>query len=221
MNVSRLRLIFQITCFIILVYGGLLSVNLGNHLPTFACPYVHTRGGGCFLMSLQRMLELPFGNYSGYWGLRIGMAFLTFFILFVIFNKAWCGWVCPMGFVQDLITILRKRLNIRKSVFSWNLHDRLKIVKYGFLGLMITLPIGIGNRFCKGECGVHPDLYNPFCQICPAKPLMPMFSGNFSYIGINFSNYVTIIMTSVSMIVLGIFLVGAFYKERFFVLIAP
>lgn len=141
---------------------------------------------------------------------------MTFLILFIIFNKAWCGWVCPMGLVQDLIDMLRKGLNIRDASFSWNLHDRLKIIKYGFLGLMTALPIGVGNPFCYGQCGVHPDLYSPFCQICPAKPLMPMFSGNFSHIGINFSNYVTIIMTSFSMIVLGIFLVGSFFKERFF-----
>ena len=222
MKISRLRLVIQIISFILLVYGGLFAIDLGNNLPTFACPYIgESRGGGCFLMPLQRLLELPFINYAGYWGAKIGIAFLVFFLLFILFSKSWCGWVCPLGFIQDLITMLRKALNIRNSMFTWNLHDRLKVVKYGFLGLMTAIPIGIGNPFCKGQCGVHPDLYLPFCQICPAKPLMPMFSGNFSNIGINSSNYVTVIMSSLSMIILGIFLVGSFFKERFFCSYCP
>ncbi len=172
-------------------------------------------------MPLQRLLELPFESYAGYWGLNIAIAFLIFFGLFILFNKAWCGWVCPLGLIQDLITMLRKQLNIRKTIFSWNLHDRLKLIKYGFLGLMTLLPIGIGNPICNGQCRVSPDLYLPFCQICPAKPLMPMFSGDFSHIGINFTNCSTIIMSSLSMIVLGIFLVGSFFKERFFCSFCP
>ncbi|MHC4269281.1 MAG: 4Fe-4S binding protein [Planctomycetota bacterium] len=221
MKISKLRLTIQVSSFLLLVYGGFCAVSLGNYLPTFACPFVGSRGGGCFLMPLQRMLELPFGNYPGYWGFKFGVAFLTFFFLFILFNKSWCGWVCPLGFVQDLLTMLRKSLNIRGASFSWNLRDRLKIVKYGFLGLLVLIPIGIGNSFCGGRCQIHPDLHYPFCQICPAKPLMPMFSGNFSHIGINFSNSVTVIMTSLSMIILGIFLVGSFFKERFFCSYCP
>ncbi len=222
MNVSRLRLIIQIISFVILVYGGLFAVNLGNNLPAFVCPYGgSTRGAGCFLMPLQRLLELPFKDYWGYWGVNVGIAFVIFLGWFAVFHKSWCGWVCPLGLIQDLITMIRKTFNIREALFSYNLHDRLKIVKYGFLGLMSAIPMGIGNRFCNGKCGAHPDLYLPFCQICPAKVLMPMFSGNFSHIGINFSNSVTIIMSSLSMIVLGVFLVGSFFKERFFCSYCP
>ena len=89
------------------------------------------------------------------------------------------------------------------------------MVKYILLSLCIVIPLSIANF------GLHPDWTLPFCQICPAKPLLPMFSGNFSHFSIDFTNATTLAFTLTSMMIVGGLLVGMFFKERFFCMFCP
>ncbi len=218
MKIYRLRSLVQYISFLLLTYGGYLGLRLGHFFPCFSCPYVHGCPGHCYLMALQRSqwgFELSVKHFASVWGLRALGMFLGFFILTVVLYKAWCGWICPFGTLQDWITSLRKKLSIRESQFSWKLRDRLKPVKYVLLALLIIIPVLIANA------GLHRDFGLPFCQICPAKPLMSLFEGNLKNLAIDITNPITTIMTLLSVVFAGGFLVGMFFKDRFFCIFCP
>lgn len=218
MKISRLRFSVQSAGFLLLTYGGRLGIRLGHSLPCFACPYVGGCSGHCYLMALQGSkwgFQMKLSEMFSYWGVRALGAFALFFLLTLMFSKTWCGWICPFGTLQDWITMLRKKLGIRESRLSWNTRDKLKPVKYVLLAMLVVIPFLIANT------GLHPDLELFFCQICPAKILMPVFEGNFRYFSVDTANIVTTAMTVISLSLTAFLLTGIFFKDRFFCIFCP
>jgi ferredoxin-type protein NapH len=218
MKVSRLRFGVQIVSFGMLTYGGSFGLRLGHFLPCFSCPYVHGCAGNCYIMALQNStwgFELAFEQYIGVWGLRVFLTLLGFVALAMVLGKTWCGWVCPFGTLQDWVAACRKSFRVRESHFSWNLRNSLKPVKYFLLVLLIIIPVLIANA------GLHEDFKLPFCQICPAKPVMPLFEANTENLAVDFSNAVTTAMSLIALTLAGSILAGMVFKDRFFCLFCP
>ena len=218
MAVKALRLLTQHSMFLLLTYGGRVGISLGNALPCFSCPYVSGCGGYCYLMALQ----------SGVWGLAMPLSdmlsvrgwealyYLGLFVLLAaLFNKLWCGWVCPFGLVQDWLTMLRQKLGIREARLSWLKRDRLKPVKYILLAYLVIVPLFIAHA------GLSKDFGLPFCQICPAKPIMPLFAGITHHLALDLTNTITLVFSILSVGIAGGMLVGMFFKERFFCVFCP
>ena len=216
--VGKLRLTIQHLLFLVLTYGGRAGIHLGYALPCFSCPFVSGCGGNCYLMALQGHwwgLQMSLADMMSVMGLEaLGQAGI--FILLVVFlNKFWCGWICPFGTVQDWLTYLRRRLAVREAEFSWLTRDRLKWVKYVLLAYLVVVPLLIAHA------GWHPDLHLPFCKICPAKPIMPLFVGETRHLALDSTNTVTLVMSALSVMIAGGMLVGIFFKERFFCYFCP
>jgi ferredoxin-type protein NapH len=216
--VEKFRLITQHLSFLLLIYGGRLGIRLGHSLPCFACPYVGGCAGHCYLMVLQRhsvgfqtAIETLFSSAA----VTMLYPFVLFLLLFLPLSKLWCGWLCPFCLFQDWITMLRKKTGIREMIIARVTRKKLDAIKYVLLALLIAIPLFIANA------GLHPDWALPFCQICPAKPILPLFEGNVSYFHIDGTNGVTICFTLLSMILTGGLLVGMFFKERFFCIFCP
>ncbi len=209
MNVQRLRLAVQIISFAVLIYGGLFAIDLGNRLPTFACSYVPDHGGGCFLVGFQHMLARPLPEFLGEEGLRVLKALGIASLWAIVLNKAWCGWICPFGLLQDLLTKVRVWLSIDVSRFSWITRRRYKSVKYIILALLILIPLGIGNGL------IARDWTAPYCQMCPARPLLPLFQGDTSQFTVNFLSLPTILLTSAAIVLVGLMFTTSFVKRRF------
>jgi ferredoxin-type protein NapH len=214
MKVNRLRLAVQFFCFVILVYGGLWSIDMGNRMPTFTCAYMDDRGGGCFLIGFQHMLERPFSEFLGGAGIRLAKALGIVALWSIVLNKAWCGWVCPFGFLQDLMSKLRTFLSIDLSRFAWATRKRNKSIKYILLILLILIPLGIANSVFSMQT-LPRDWSVPFCQICPARIILPIFNGDFSELHIDFSSNVKILLTSLGIVTTGLFFTTSFVKRRF------
>lgn len=218
MKFYQLRFFIQSACFILLTYGGRIGVKLGHFLPCFSCPYVPGCGGHCYLMALQGSswgFQVPITMLVGSYGLTSFGMLVGFILLTVLLSKTWCGWICPFGTLQDWISALRRKLGIRKSYFNWDFMDKLKSIKYILLGLLILIPLLIGNT------GLHQDLKLPFCQLCPAKPVMPVFAGTLRHFELNTTNTITVVMGILSLILTAFFLVGMFFKDRFFCIFCP
>jgi NapH/MauN family ferredoxin-type protein len=64
--------------------------------------------------------------------LLTGLLFAT-----LIAGSAFCGWICPFGAVQDLLTSLRKRLHIREIQVPQRLDRVLRYGRYVMLGLIL------------------------------------------------------------------------------------
>jgi polyferredoxin len=138
-----------------------------------------------------------------------------FSVLVIVLGKSWCGWLCPFGLVQDWITRLRRKLGIRESEILVRQKEKLSVIKYILLGYLFIMPVLAGS-------GVLPvDFILAFCNICPAKALMPLFAGDVQYIAMDFSTRVALGFSLALLIVTAAMLIGMFFKDRFFCLFCP
>lgn len=219
-DINRFRSCVQIAAFGLLLYGGYLAVDLGSHLPTFACPFVENRGASCYLFGLQHQMNIPVERFLSGRGLGVLTGLVTFIALLVLFNKAWCGFLCPVGAVQDWMTRVRRRIGLRYSAYSEEGFRGLKKVKYVLLALLILIPLGMSNSFA-GLPRLSHDFSTPFCMICPGRTVLPLFSGDVSQLVVDFSSKTKTVLTGLGMAVTGVFFAGSFVKKRFFCLFCP
>jgi len=180
LKITRLKFAAQVIFFFLIVYLGYFGVreiawkNITLVIPTLSCYYTNHRIAQCFLRSLQEGLAA--GWKTHYIDLLAPLILLI--ILGLIFGRAWCSWVCPLGFVQDLFIRVRKYLRLG----YYNLSDNLKLssvfVKWFFVIALACIAVGIGipHFFLKAY---QADLITPFCQICPSKQIFPFCEGRF------------------------------------------
>lgn len=215
-DLNRFRFWLQLAMFALLVYGGYLAVDLGSRLPMFSCGFNEEgRAGVCYLLPLQHQLSRPWPQLFGFAGISVLTGFGVFFLWFIALNKGWCGYVCPLGTIQDWITALRRRLGARYSRYTQGQFRQLSRIKYLLLALMVLIPLGIGGGWFSRDMGT------PFCLICPGRMILPMFTGDFSQFTIDFSSKTALVMTALGMGITGLFLAGAFVKKRFFCFFCP
>ncbi|MGB3210340.1 MAG: 4Fe-4S binding protein [Desulforhopalus sp.] len=219
-DISRFRFYFQIVAFALLIYGGYLAINIGDQLPTFACVFDDARGGSCYLMGFQHQMSTPFSRMFTGRGIGILFGLFTFVGFFIVFNKAWCGYVCPLGTLQDWITKIRIKTGIRYSSYSEPTFNRLRTIKYALLVLLILIPMGIGNSIA-GLPKLNHDFGVPFCMVCPGRTVLPLFTGDISQLAIDFSSLTKMAFSSLGLLITGIFFTGAFVKKRFICLFCP
>ena len=69
----------------------------------------------------------------------------------VLFSKLFCGYLCPLGTVQDLLMKIRKSLNIRGvTVRNGSVADSvLRIIKYGLVFWIFYMTATASELFCK------------------------------------------------------------------------
>ncbi|MFH2045853.1 MAG: 4Fe-4S binding protein [Pseudomonadota bacterium] len=219
-DIDRFRFYVQIACFFILIYGGYLALDFGSHLPTFACPFNKGAGGTCYLYPLQHQVNMPFRQMFGGRGIGFIAGLGTFILLLILFNKSWCGFICPLGTIQDWITRLRVRAGIRYSMYSKKTFKRLKKIKYILLILLVLLPLGMSNSIF-GLPRLSHEWATPYCMICPGRTVLPLFSGDVTQLVVDFSSGTKMVLTTLGMVVTGLFFLGAFIKRRFFCLFCP
>ena len=218
MMIATCRRAVQHLAFFLLTYGGRFDVHCGQALPCFSCPYVAGCGGHCYLMALQSNwwgLQMPLAALAGGFGLKALALFGLFVLLVLLLGKTWCGWLCPFGLLQDWLTMLRQRLGIPEAQMRWAARDRLRIIKYLLLAYLLIIPLFIAHA------GLHSDFSLPFCQICPAKPLMPLFVGDASHLALDATNAITLTFSILSVAIAAFMLAGMFFKERFFCIFCP
>lgn len=216
MDLKRFRFWFQLVAFLLMVYGGYLAVDLGNKLPMFSCGYNREgRAGVCYLLPLQHQLARSWPQLFSLAGIAVLTGFGVFALWFIVLNKGWCGFVCPLGTIQDWLTALRQKLGIRQSRYTAAQFARLTWIKYVLLALMLLIPLGIGGGFWSHDLGA------PFCQICPGRMILPMFTGDFSQWTVDFSSKSMMVLSALGMAITGLFVAGSFVKKRFFCFFCP
>jgi len=100
------------------------------------------------------------------------LAIASFLIVSVLVGKALCGWVCPFGFIQDLVSFIKAK----KMEISPKTHEDMKLVKYLILGvtLFITVTFSLA-KFYKVhgsyERAMGVFAYAPFTAVSPAETL--------------------------------------------------
>ena len=137
-------------------------INSQFCVPGLNCRYCPASVAGCPLNFMQRLFAKGLGNFP----VRVACWLL---LLALAFGRLICGWLCPLGLVQDLLDKIPTK-KIQKS--EWT--RRLSYLKYVILVVfVVALPLGYqlaGKRvlaFCRWVC---PNL--PF-----TNSLMTLFAG--------------------------------------------
>lgn len=170
MKIKDLRLFSQVAFFVVLNLGVFGVPLLPLLVPVLECPSIDSRIVLCNFGVLLR-------NFSLAWKLTpiIPFASISMFLLFgAVFGRALCGWVCPLGLVQDLLMRGKERFSKLKHTVSESTHHTMLSFKYIvlFLSLVPVISISVAfslNRllgrkysFTLGVCGQAP-----YCIICP------------------------------------------------------
>jgi polyferredoxin len=100
------------------------------------------------------------------------LALTSIFVAAIFLGRAFCGWVCPFGFIQDLLAYVKKR---HTEVMPRTHRDMVK-VKYIVLvvilfvsgTLAVSLAMGVGESY-KNALGVFAQA--PFNAVSPADTL--------------------------------------------------
>ncbi|CDM70299.1 Polyferredoxin [Clostridium bornimense] len=154
-KIQLFRTVIQGISTFILSYGAyILGENRGFYVPVFQCVYVNgkTANGICkSLTNINGFIEKINGTTLFYLLLMIGSILLL--------GKIWCGFICPFGFFQDILTIIRRKLKISPITISTKMRPIVKLCKWLVL---ICLIFGIG-----------------FCRLCPVKYIMMPLAGSF------------------------------------------
>ena len=186
---ETVRWIIMILSFALLIFGSRLTgVVFSNvQLPTFACPYNldQLTSSGCYYLS---HLDVLFAE-----GWQEILAFFgTFIVCAVLLGRVLCGFICPLGFVQDVAHQARQALHIEGVSFNERMYAVLRLVKW----IMLVIFLGIG--FIGGN----------FCDFCPAAAISPALAGFKLSLGLGGFFLIVVI-------------VSGFFKRRSFCNICP
>ena len=162
-RIDTARKITQFCCFLLLnaVVFGLEPQSI--LLPIVQSPGVPQRTVSDAFSALQVMF---------YQGIFPWLPIASFLLTAVIFGRALCGWVCPFGFIQDLLEYAKKR----HTRVSLRTHGEMVKVKYGILAavlfismtLAISMAAGVGKSY---ETAIGVFAPAPFNALSPADTL--------------------------------------------------
>jgi polyferredoxin len=125
------------------------------------------------------------------WSTSIGILFpwmgiASFLIVGILIGKSMCGWVCPFGFIQDIIGFFRRK----QSDVSLRTHQTLVYVKYFVLGIALFIIATfsaseivdpLSGAAYESALGIFA--YAPFTALSPAETLfarLPTMVHNFA-----------------------------------------
>ncbi|MBI4996065.1 MAG: 4Fe-4S binding protein, partial [Rhodocyclales bacterium] len=134
-------------------------------------------------------------------------------------GKAFCGWVCPLGTLQELIGKVGRRFNLPLRRFApGNLGDvkRVRPVKWLLLlALVFVLPLlaGLGT--------VPHSLGNPYCDICPSRIATTLLTGSTEQLAIRVNDTVSFSLGAIANVLIGFILVAALAMRQPFCRICP
>jgi len=176
-SISKLRLAAQFVSFFLL---NAVIFGLGPWpllLPILGTLGVPIKTVGEALGSLQWMLyQLVFP-----W-----MALASIFLVSALLGRALCAWVCPFGFVQDLLVyVKRKHMQVSLRTHKWMINIKyfvLTIVLFISGTIFMSLAMGVGQGY-KTSLGAFGPA--PFNALSPADTLfavLPRLVLNVRYI---------------------------------------
>ena len=156
-TLGRFRLFIQIAMLLLTVYGSnvvgfYMAEKISNALPALSCAYDQQNGAYCVLIPTQHQLHHRIGEaivkaqqFTFQMVLPLLFTLLTFFTFFFVLSKAFCGWVCPLGTIQELVNKLGRRLNFPLRRFENGNVAKVRPVKWLMLiVLVLALPLLAG-----------------------------------------------------------------------------
>ena len=165
----------------------------GFSVPILACYYPSGRTVTCPLWQLQAYI-FPFWNFPRGYGVlystsgleKIGIVIGLVALASIILGRFFCGWLCPFGLYMDVLTRIRKATRLRHLHLSEKTNTALGQSRYIIIAVFLILTVIFasyaifGTQLIPGttpggpagtEAGLVGNLNEPFCLVCPARPL--------------------------------------------------
>jgi ferredoxin-type protein NapH len=228
LNLSLLRKLVQLGAFLFLVYGSTIvgfytADKLSNALPALSCAYDLQTADYCTLIPFQHQMDhrLGMGLVAGGDVLKALLPTLitlgTFLLFFVVLNKAFCGWICPLGFFQELLSLIGQKLGLKRiESLPEGLVQRLRPVKWIMLLLLV-----FGFPLLAGLGWVGHELGSPYCSICPSRILTSVASGDSSQVYVDTSSSGYFILSLVANLLFGLMVAWGLFVRQPFCRICP
>ena len=227
-NLSVIRKLVQLLAFLFLVYGSTIvgfyaADKLSGAFPVISCSYEERTADACVLMPLQHNITKQAGtilkadSFDFTMLLPIATTLGTFIMLFVVLNKAFCGWLCPLGTFQEWLGIIGQKLGLQRSdSLEPALVDKIRPVKWIMLGLLvIILPVLSGINMAGAEFAA------PYCKVCPSRILTTLAAGQLNHLYIDTSSTGYMILSIIADTLFGLIVVLALTIRQPFCRICP
>jgi ferredoxin-type protein NapH len=134
--------------------------------PNLSTRFIVNNPTTSFLYQIQSRFASGYETYY----VNLIVPALVFVLLVVILGRVWCGWLCPIGFIQDLLLKIRKALGIPytdvspKSTMVLNQIGYVMIFLIAFLSLSVGVTfLGMNQFWSKSEL--------PFESVAPPRAI--------------------------------------------------
>ena len=227
-NLSVIRKLVQVAAFVFFVYGiGVTSYYLADKvtaaLPALSCAYDFDGADYCTLIPFQHQMDHRLGMVIADGG-NLVMGIMptlitlgTFLLFFVFLNKAFCGWLCPLGTFQEILHIIGQKIGLqRRESLDQKLVKRVKPVKWFILVLLVFIfPLMTGLGW------LNHDLGDPFCRICPSRILTTLATGDGTQLNVDTANATTMFFSLLADFMFGLMIALALTVRQPFCRICP
>ncbi len=237
--ITLTRKIVQFVSFFLILYGALLGIRVETPLiPFIRAPEGFTseerialmrgpkhgqvfdtyigiktcrfaRGGGlfraCFMHFFSEAItwRTPWKDFLPH--------LVIFLLLAVMLGTFWCGWVCPLGFIQDTLASLRIKLGLNRLSLSKIWQEFLKKFKWVLIGFILFVSLLIA--FPQLPWWIRKELFIVGCQLCPSRFIIPYITGH--PIEQSLFSPLLIIFFSIAMVFMAVLIMSAFTKRSF------
>ncbi|MDR2204485.1 MAG: 4Fe-4S binding protein [Nitrososphaerota archaeon] len=223
----------------------------GIPVPVLACYYPNGRTVTCAVWQLQAYI-FPFWTHSRGYAVnysttgieKLGVVVGSLIVAALLFGRSYCGWLCPFGLFQDVLTRIRKATKLKHRVFSDSTSKKLSQSRYIIIATFLILSVIFGSYYIFGtelisgtiaggpfgtEAGIVSSINEPFCLVCPMRPFCTLVetgigSMNFSYISQIIYGPFGIIggyISSINLTILIIVIILSLTYRRFWCRICP
>jgi ferredoxin-type protein NapH len=207
MRIGTIRRIVQISLFVVLIYAGFVITanHLGSSIFPFIKPpaqgnvkpdYITPRTNYTEVFDTYlpiktcryigsdtrvfRACALHFFTETPIYGVPL-KDFLPHFFLYMVlgflFARLLCGWLCPLGAIQDFLNWIRLKLGMSRLRLPKPFYRFFEKFRYVWLAFLFVLAIAIVIPQL-GLITLQKDLNIMTCNTCPARTVIPLITGD-------------------------------------------
>ena len=228
LTLGRFRFTIQLVMLVFLVYGGsvmghYLADKVSGALPALSCAYDQQNAGYCVLIPLQHQLHHRVGegivalqSFSFKLLLPLFFTMVSFFVFFVVLNKAFCGWICPLGTVQELMYRLGRLLGRPMHRLEPGKVGRVRPIKWiMLLTLVFLLPLLAGLGVAPHAAG------DAYCQVCPSRIITTLATADTEQLAVKTSDWADVVFGVLRAFLLGFIVMASLVIRQPFCRICP